>query len=156
MVGSEAEHGGIGKYGADMVRAVSNAQVPRIQLVIGPDNGAANYGMCGRAYKPHFLFSTMRARTSVMSGRSAAEVLLSLEQRKRESKGWGMSEEEAAAFRDELLNKYEIEAYPFYCGARLFNDRVLCFREIREALTLALEVSLLKPICESTFGNFRF
>ncbi len=156
MVGSEAEHRGIGKYGANMVRAVSNAQVPRIQLVIGPDNGAANYGMCGRAYRPHFLFSTMRARTSVMSGRSAAEVLLSLEMRKRKSKGQEMTEAEATSFKDELLKKYEIEAHPFYCGARLFNDRVLFFREIREVLALALEVSLLKPIPESTFGNFRF
>ena len=156
MVGSEAEQRGIGKYGADMVRAVSNALVPRIQLVIGPDNGAANYGMCGRAYRPHFLFSTMRARTSVMSGRSAAEVLLSLEKRKRQSKGQEMTEAEATSFRDELLKKYEVEAHPFYCGARLFNDRVLCFREIRDALALALEVSLLKPIPESTFGNFRF
>ncbi len=156
MVGSEAEHRGIGKYGADMVRAVSNAQVPRLQLVIGPDNGAANYGMCGRAYRPHFLFSTMRARTSVMSGRSAAEVLLSLERRKRKSKGQKMTEKEAASFRDELLKKYELEAHPFYCGARLFNDRVLFMREIRQSLALALEVSLLKPIPGSTFGNFRF
>ena len=156
MVGSEAEHRGIGKYGADMVRAVSNAKVPRFQLVIGPDNGAANYGMCGRAYRPHFLFSTMRARTSVMSGRSAAEVLLSLEQRKRKSQGQEMTDEQAASFRKELLKKYELEAHPFYCGARLFNDRVLFLREIRQALALALEVSLLKPIPESTFGNFRF
>jgi 3-methylcrotonyl-CoA carboxylase beta subunit len=156
MVGSEAEHRGIGKYGADMVRAVSNAQVPKIQLVIGPDNGAANYGMCGRAYRPHFLFSTMRARTSVMSGRSAAEVLLSIEQRKRRLKDQQMSEEETASFKAELLEKYEFEAHPFYCGARLFNDRVLYFSEIRDALALALEVSLLKPIPESTFGNFRF
>ena len=156
MVGSEAEHGGIGKYGADMVRAVSNARVPRIQLVIGPDNGAANYGMCGRAYRPHFLFSTMRARTSVMSGRSAAEVLLSLEKRKRQTEGQDMTGAEAASFREELLKKYEFEAHPFYCGARLFNDRVLFFREIRDALALALEVSLLRPIADSTFGNFRF
>jgi 3-methylcrotonyl-CoA carboxylase beta subunit len=156
MVGSDSEHRGIGKYGADMVRAVSNARVPKIQLVIGPDNGAANYGMCGRAYRPHFLFSTMRARTSVMSGRSAAEVLLSLEKRKRLSKGKEMTEGEANSFKNELLKKYELEAHPFYCGARLFNDRVLLFREIRQALALALEVSLLKPIPESTFGSFRF
>jgi 3-methylcrotonyl-CoA carboxylase beta subunit len=156
MVGSEAEHRGIGKYGADMVRAVSNAQVPRFQLVIGPDNGAANYGMCGRAYRPHFLFSTMRARTSVMSGRSAAEVLLSLEQRKRRLESQEMTDAEAASFRDELLKKYELEAHPFYCGARLYNDRVLFLREIRQALALALEVSLLKPMPESIFGNFRF
>jgi 3-methylcrotonyl-CoA carboxylase beta subunit len=91
-----------------------------------------------------------------MSGRSAAEVLLSLERKKRKSKGQEMAEEEAASFRDELLKKYELEAHPFYCGARLFNDRVLFLREIRQALALALEVSLLKPIPGSTFGNFRF
>lgn len=91
-----------------------------------------------------------------MSGRSAAEVLLSLERRKRKSKGQKMTEKEAASFRDELLKKYELEAHPFYCGARLFNDRVLFMREIRQSLALALEVSLLKPIPGSTFGNFRF
>jgi 3-methylcrotonyl-CoA carboxylase beta subunit len=139
-----------------MVRAVSNARVPKIQLVIGPDNGAANYGMCGRAYKPHFLFSTMRARTSVMSGRSAAEVLLSIERRKRQRQGKEMNEAEAASFKAELLEKYETEAHPFYCAARLFNDDVLCFKDIRETLALSLEVSLLKPILASTFGNFRF
>ena len=156
MVGSESEQNGIGKYGADMVRAVSCAQVPRIQLVIGPDNGAANYGMCGRAYRPHFLFSTMRSRTSVMSGRSAAGVLLSIEERKREAKGNPMSEEEKEAFRQEMIDKYDGEAHPFYCGARLLNDRVLKFSEIRDWLAMAFEVSLLKPIGEPSFGNLRF
>lgn len=156
MVGSESEHMGIGKYGADMVRAVSCAQVPRIQLVIGPDNGAANYGMCGRAYKPHFLFSTMRARTSVMSGRSAAEVLLSIEERKRVSQGQPMTEGEKQAFRQKMIEKYDGEAHPFFCGARLLNDRVLKFREIRNWLAFAFEVSLLKPIGEPAFGNLRF
>ena len=156
MVGSESEHMGIGKYGADMVRAVSCAQVPRIQLVIGPDNGAANYGMCGRAYRPHFLFSTMRARTSVMSGRSAAEVLLSIEERKRAADGSPMSEGERQAFRQQMVDKYDGEAHPFYCGARLLNDRVLKFREIRDWLAMAFEVSLLKPIGEPAFGNLRF
>lgn len=153
MVGSDSEHMGIGKYGADMVRAVSCAQVPRIQLVIGPDNGAANYGMCGRGYRPHFLFSTMRARTSVMSGRSAGEVLMSIEERKR---GKPMSDEEKAAFRQQMIDKYDGEAHPFYCGARLLNDRVLKFREIRDWLPLAFEVSLLRPIGEPAFGNPRF
>ncbi len=156
MVGTESEHMGIGKYGADMVRAVSCAQVPRIQLVIGPDNGAANYGMCGRAYKPHFLFATMRARTSVMSGRSAAEVLLSIEERKRASEGNPMTEGEKQAFREKMIAKYDGEAHPFFCGARLLNDRVLKFREIRDWLAFAFEVSLLKPIGEPSFGNFRF
>jgi 3-methylcrotonyl-CoA carboxylase beta subunit len=156
MVGSESEHMGIGKYGADMVRAVSCAQVPRIQLVIGPDNGAANYGMCGRAYRPHFLFATMRARTSVMSGRSAAGVLLSIEERKRAMRENLMTQTEKEEFSQEMIKKYDGEAHPFYCGARLFNDRVLKFSEIREWLAMAFEVSLLKKIGEPSFGNFRF
>jgi len=156
MIGSESEHMGIGKYGADMVRAVSCAQVPRIQIVIGPDNGAANYGMCGRAYRPHLLFSTMRARTSVMSGRSAAGVLLSIEERKRSAKQNPMTAEEKEAFSQEMIKKYDGEAHPFYCGARLWNDRVLKFSEIRDWLAMGFEVSLLKPIGETSFGNFRF
>ncbi len=156
MVGSESEHMGIGKYGADMVRSVSCAQVPRIQLVIGPDNGAANYGMCGRAYRPHFLFHTMRSRTSVMSGRSAAEVLLSIEERKRTGQGNPMSEGEKQAFRQQMMDKYDGEAHPFYCAARLLSDRVLKFREIRDWLAMAFEVSLLKPIGDPAFGNLRF
>jgi 3-methylcrotonyl-CoA carboxylase beta subunit len=156
MVGSDSEHMGIGKYGADLVRAVSCAQVPRIQLVLGPDNGAANYGMCGRAYRPHFLFSTMRARTSVMSGRSAAGVLLSIEERKRSARGNPLSEEEKQAFSEKMIDKYDGEAHPFFCGARLLNDRVLKFSEIRGWLSMAFEVSLLKPIGDPSFGNFRF
>jgi 3-methylcrotonyl-CoA carboxylase beta subunit len=156
MVGSESEHAGIGKYGADMVRAVSCAQVPRIQLVIGPDNGAANYGMCGRAYRPHFLFSTMRARTSVMSGKSAGGVLLSIEQAKRKATGTPMTPEEIAAFQQKMIDKYDGEAHPFFCAARLLNDRVLKFHEIRDWLAMALEVSLIKPVPDPSFGNFRF
>ena len=156
MVGSEAEHNGIGKYGADMVRAVSCAQVPRIQLVIGPDNGAANYGMCGRAYRPRFLFNTMRARTAVMSGRSAGGVLLSIEERKREVEGNPMTDGERDAFYAKMVEKYEGEAHPFFCGSRLLNDRTLKFTEIRDWLAMALEVSVLRPIGEPGFGNFRF
>ncbi len=156
MIGSESEHAGIGKYGADMVRAVSCAQVPRIQLVIGPDNGAANYGMCGRAYRPHFLFQTMRSRTSVMSGRSAAGVLLSIEEGKRKAQGNPMTDEEREEFSQKMITKYDTEAHPFYCGARLLNDRVVKFSEIREWLTMAFEVSLLKPTGEPGFGNMRY
>ncbi len=156
MVGSESEHMGIGKYGSNMVRAVSCAQVPRVQMVIGPDNGAANYGMCGRAYKPHFLFTTMRGRTGVMSGRSAAGVLLSIEEKKRAAAGNPMTDEEIQAFRQKMMDKYDGEAHPFYCGARLLNDGVLKFSEIRDWLAMAFEVSLLKPIGDPSFGNFRF
>ncbi|ACL05479.1 acyl-CoA carboxylase subunit beta [Desulfatibacillum aliphaticivorans] len=156
MVGSQSEHMGIGKYGADMVRAVSCAQVPRIQIAIGPDNGAANYGMCGRAYKPHFLFHTMRSRTSVMSGRSAAFVLLSIEERKRAAQGNPLTEEEKIEFQNKMIAKYDGEAHPFYCGARLLSDKVLCFSEMRDWLAMAFEVSLLKPIGDPAFGNLRF
>lgn len=156
MVGSDSEHAGIGKYGADLVRAVSCAQVPRIQLVIGPDNGAANYGMCGRGYRPHFLFSTMRARTSVMSGKSAGGVLLSIEENKQKVTGNPMSEEDKEAFRQKMIEKYDGEAHPFFCSARLLNDRVLKFSELRQWLGMAFEVSLIKPIGDPCFGNFRF
>ncbi len=156
MVGSESEHMGIGKYGSDMVRATSCAQVPRVQLVIGPDNGAANYGMCGRAYRPNFLFTTMRGRTSVMSGRSAGGVMLSIEEKNREIKGNPMSDEEKQAFHQRMVDKYDGEAHPFYCSARLLNDRVLKFSEIRNWLAMAFEVSLLSPIGEPRFGNVRF
>jgi 3-methylcrotonyl-CoA carboxylase beta subunit len=156
MIGSESEHAGIGKYGSDMVRAVACTQVPKIQLVIGPDNGAANYGMCGRAYKPHFLFSTMRARTGVMSGKSAGGVLLSIEKAKRKAKGDPMTEEEINAFQQKMIEKYDGEAHPFFCASRLLNDRVLKFSEIRDWLAMAFEVSRLTPSGEPRFGNFRF
>lgn len=156
MIGSESEHQGIGKYGADLVRAVSCAPVPRIQLVIGPDNGAANYGMCGRAYRPHFLFSTMRARTGVMSGRSAAGVLLSIEESRRKAEKNPMTDEEKQAFQQKMVQKYDGEASPLFCGSRILNDRVLKFSEIRDWLAMAFEVSLLTPMEAPSFGNFRF
>lgn len=156
MVGSESEHNGIGKYGSDMVRSVSCANVPKIQMVIGPDNGAANYGMCGRAFRPNFLFTTMRGRTSVMSGRSAGGVLLSIEERKRAVTGNPMTDEEKQVFFQQMMDKYDGEAHPFFCGSRLLNDRVLKFSEIRDWLAMAFEVSLLKPIEPTWFGNVRF
>ncbi|MFH2091743.1 MAG: carboxyl transferase domain-containing protein [Pseudomonadota bacterium] len=156
MIGSESEHAGIGKYGADMVRAVSCTQVPKIQLVIGPDNGAANYGMCGRAYRPNFLFSTMRARTGVMSGKSAGGVMLSIEQAKRKAGGNPMTEQEIHDYQQKMIDTYDGEAHPFFCASRLLNDRVLKFSQIRDWLAMAFEVSLLTPIEEPSFGNFRF
>ncbi|MGM0453640.1 MAG: carboxyl transferase domain-containing protein, partial [Thermodesulfobacteriota bacterium] len=140
----------------DMVRAVSCAQVPRIQLVLGQDNGAANYGMCGRAYRPKFLFNTMRGRTSVMSGKSAGGVLLSIEERKREAEGRPMGDEERNAFYEKMVAKYDGEAHPFFCGARLLNDRTLKFTEIRDWLAMAVEVSHIQPVGDPAFGNFRF
>jgi 3-methylcrotonyl-CoA carboxylase beta subunit len=98
----------------------------------------------------------MRSRTSVMSGLSAASVLLTIEEKKREAAGQPMQEPEKQAFREKMAEKYGGEAHPFYCGARLYNDRVLKFDEIRKWLIMALEVSLLEPIGEPSFGNLRF
>jgi 3-methylcrotonyl-CoA carboxylase beta subunit len=156
MVGTAEERAGIGKYGSDMVRAAACANVPKIQWVIGPDHGAANYGMCGRAYDPHFIFNTMRGRTSVMSGRTAAFILTKLERVNAKKRGEEMDEEEVKKFEQMMVDKYSNEAHPFYLEARLFHDGTIPFKSSRDILAEAFEVSLLKPIAESTFGNFKF
>lgn len=156
MVGTAQEYAGIGKYGADMVRACACANVPKVQWVIGPDHGAANYGMCGRAYDPRFIFHTMRARTSVMSGRNAGFILTSLERENAKKQGKEMDEEEARRFEQMMVEKYSSEAHPFFLEARLFQDGTLPFKDCRNALATAFEVSLLKPVQESNFGNFKF
>ncbi|MEW6615291.1 MAG: carboxyl transferase domain-containing protein [Thermodesulfobacteriota bacterium] len=156
MVGKQEEWEGIGKYGADMVRTCSTVQVPKIQWVIGPDHGAANYGMCGRAYRPRFCFQTMRARTSVMSGRTAAFILTSLERRKAKEAGKEMDEEEVVRFDALMREKYEREANPFFTGARLFHDGVIALKESRDVLARAFELALHKSIPNSVFGNVKF
>lgn len=156
MVGSAEEYAGIGKYGSGMVRACACAEVPRIQWVIGPDHGAANFGMCGRTFDPLFIFATMRARTSVMSGDTAGFILTSLERVNRKRRGEEMDEEAAARFRRMMVEKYDREAHPFYMESRLFNDGTLPLKDCRDALALAFEISLLQPVKESNFGNFKF
>ncbi|MBI2857553.1 MAG: propionyl-CoA carboxylase [Chloroflexi bacterium] len=156
MIGKDEERKGIGKYGADMVRACSTVKVPKVQWVIGPDHGAANYGMCGRAYKPRFLFHTMRARTSVMSGRTAAFILLSLERRKMQEAGQTMDDAAAKEFECRMIEKYEHESHPFFTGARLYHDGVLKLEESRDTLARAFELSLRMPVPDSRYGNFKF
>lgn len=156
MVGTEEEYAGIGKYGSNMVRAGACANVPKIQWVIGPDHGAANYGMCGRAYDPNFIFNTMRGRTSVMSGRTAGHILTTLERTNAEKKGKKIDESEFERFERSMVQKYSEEAHPFYTEARLYHDGTLPFSMCRDALAIAFEISLLKPITDSHFGNFKF
>lgn len=156
MVGKTEERGGIGKYGADMVRACATTRVPKVQWVIGPDHGAANYGMCGRAYKPRFLFQTMRARTSVMSGRTAAFILTSIERRKAQESGREMDEKATAAFEKNMIERYEHEAHPFFTGSRLFHDGVITFKESRDVLARAFELALHRPVQDTAFGNLKF
>ena len=156
MVGTSEEYAGIGKYGSGMVRACACAEVPRIQWIIGPDHGAANFGMCGRSFDPLFIFATMRSRTSVMSGDTAGFILTSLERVNRKKRGEEMDEAAAARFRQMMIDKYNREAHPFYMESRLFNDGTLPLKDCRDALALAFEVSLLQPVRESNFGNFKF
>lgn len=156
MVGTAEEYAGIGKYGSGMVRACACAEVPRVQWVIGPDHGAANFGMCGRTFDPLFIFATMRARTSVMSGDTAGFILTSLERVNRKRRGEEMDEEAANKFRQMMIDKYNREAHPFYMESRLFNDGTLPLKDCRDALALAFEVALLQPVRESKFGNFKF
>lgn len=156
MIGTEEEYAGIGKYGSGMVRAAACAQVPKIQWVIGPDHGAANYGMCGRAYDPHFIFNSMRGRTSVMSGRNAGTILTTLERANAKRQGREMDEEAAREFEQMMIQKYSAEAHPFHLEARLYHDGTIPFREARETLAIAFEVALLKPIPDTHFGNFKF
>jgi len=156
MVGTEEEYAGIGKYGSDMVRAAACSRVPKIQWVIGPDHGAANYGMCGRAYDPHFIFNTLRGRTSVMSGRTAGHILTSLERVNAAKGGAPKSEAELEVFEQMMIAKYAKESHPFYTEARLYHDGTLPLKDCRDTLAAAFEVSLLKPIEDSNFGNFKF
>ena len=156
MVGTDEEYGGIGKYGSNMVRAAACANVPKIQWIIGPDHGAANYGMCGRAYDPNFIFNTMRGRTSVMSGRTAGKILTTLEKVNAKKRGKEMNDNELIKFENMMIEKYSKEAHPFYTEARLYHDGTLPLKDCRDSLAIALEVSLLKPIEESKFGNFKF
>jgi acetyl-CoA carboxylase carboxyltransferase component len=127
-----------------------------IQWVIGPDHGAANYGMCGRAYDPHFIFNTMRGRTSVMAGETAASILTTLERANLKKRGQDMDEEAADKFKQMMIEKYNKQAHPFYLEARLFHDGTIPFKDSRDILGDAFEIALLKPVQESRFGNFKF
>ena len=156
MVGKAYEQGGIAKDGAKMVHAVANAAVPKITVIVGGSFGAGNYGMCGRAYQPRFLFTWPNARISVMGGEQAAGVLSTVKDDQREREGKPrMTPEELAAFKKPTLDKYEAEGNPYYATARLWDDGILDPRETRTVLALALSAALNAPIGETRFGVFR-
>ena len=154
MVGKTYESGGIAKDGAKLVQAVANAAVPKITLVIGGSFGAGNYGMCGRAYQPRFLFMWPNARISVMGGEQAAEVLWTVkkDQSARENKPLGTDE---ASFKAPTLAKYEEEGSPYYSTARLWDDGVIHPLRTRDTLGLALDVCVRAPKAETSFGVWR-
>ena len=155
MVGEKYENEGIAKHGAKMVTAVACANVPKLSLIIGGSFGAGNYGMCGRAYDPTFLWMWPNARISVMGGRQAAEVLATIRGDNLEARGNPWSEDEAAAFKAPILDQYEEQGHPYYASARLWDDGILDPAETRTALALGLSAALNRPIEDTRFGVFR-
>jgi 3-methylcrotonyl-CoA carboxylase beta subunit len=155
MVGRQAEAGGIAKDGAKMVTAVACAQVPKVTVIIGGSYGAGNYGMCGRAYDPRFLFTWPNARISVMGGDQAASVLATVKRDGIEAGGGQWSEIEEEEFRQPIREQYEAEGNPYYATARLWDDGIIAPHETRRVLALAFAAALNAPVPETRFGVFR-
>ena len=155
MVGKKYEAGGIAKDGAKLVTAVACSRVPKFTFVIGGSFGAGNYGMCGRAYSPRFLFSWPNARVSVMGGEQAAAVLATVRRDSLEARGESWPEEEEQSFRDEIWEQYERQGHPYYGSARIWDDGVIDPLDTRRVLALSLSASLNAPIEATRFGVFR-
>ncbi len=155
MVGRKYENGGIAKDGAKMVTAVATAQVPKITLLIGGSFGAGNYGMCGRAYSPRFLWMWPNSRISVMGGEQAASVLSTVRREGIEAKGGAWSAEEEEAFKAPIRQQYEEQGHPYYATARLWDDGVVDPAQSRRILGLSLSAALNAPIGPTKFGLFR-
>jgi len=155
MVGQQYEAGGIAKHGAKMVTAVATAQVPKFTVLIGGSFGAGNYGMCGRAYDPRFLFMWPNARISVMGGEQAAGVLAQVKRDQKALKGEAWSAEAEAEFKKPIVENYEHQGHPYYASARLWDDGVIDPAQTRDTLGLAISASLNQPIEDTKFGIFR-
>jgi 3-methylcrotonyl-CoA carboxylase beta subunit/propionyl-CoA carboxylase len=155
MVGRQYERAGIAKDGAKMVHAVSNCGVPRFTVIIGGSFGAGNYGMCGRAYEPRFLWMWPNARISVMGGEQAAGVLTTVKRDQLAREGRELGPEEEEAIRAPIVEKYEREGSPYYSTARLWDDGILDPAETRQALALGLSAAFNAPIARARFGVFR-
>jgi 3-methylcrotonyl-CoA carboxylase beta subunit len=155
MVGRDYEAGGIAKDGAKMVTAVACAQVPKVTVIIGGSYGAGNYGMCGRAYGPRFLFTWPNARISVMGGEQAASVLAMVRRDNIEAAGktWSGAEEEE--FKQPIRDQYDAEGNPYYATARLWDDGIITPTETRRVLALCFSATLNAPVPETKFGVFR-
>ncbi|MEX8516425.1 carboxyl transferase domain-containing protein [Leptothrix ochracea] len=155
MVGRKVENEGIARAGAKMVTAVACAEVPKFTVIIGGSFGAGNYGMCGRAFSPRFIWMWPNARISVMGGEQAASVLATVKRDGLEAKGSPWSSEEEAAFKAPILEQYERQGHPYYASARLWDDGVIDPADTRRVLGLGLSVSLNAPIPPTRFGIFR-
>jgi len=155
MVGQKYEAGGIAKHGAKLVTAVACARVPKFTVIIGGSFGAGNYGMCGRAYDPRFLWMWPNARIAVMGGEQAAGVLAQVKQEQSERAGNRLGADEVAAIRQPILEQYERQGHPYYSSARLWDDGVIDPAQTRDVLGLAISASLNAPIEPTRFGVFR-
>jgi len=155
MVGRKYEAGGIAKDGAKMVTAVATAAVPKFTVIIGGSFGAGNYGMCGRAYAPNFLWMWPNARISVMGGEQAASVLATVRRDAMEARGESWSAEDEAAFKAPVREQYETHGHPYYASARLWDDGVIDPADTRRVLGLGLAAAMNAPIEETRFGVFR-
>lgn len=155
MVGKQYESGGIAKHGAKMVTAVATAQVPKFTVLIGGSFGAGNYGMCGRAYDPRFLFMWPNARISVMGGEQAAGVMAQVTRDKKEKAGESWSQAEETAFKQPIIDSYEHQGHPYFASARLWDDGIIDPSQTRQVLGLAISASLNKTIEDTKFGIFR-
>lgn len=155
MVGKQYENSGIARDGAKMVMAVSNARVPKITLIIGGSYGAGNYGMCGRAYQPRFLWMWPNAKISVMGGEQAANVLWTVKKDQLEKKGEKIADNLETEFKQPILEKYESESSAYYSSARLWDDGIIDPKDTRKVLGLSLEVCLSSPMDDLMSGVYR-
>ncbi|MGQ7275285.1 carboxyl transferase domain-containing protein [Marinobacter sp. V034] len=155
MVGKEAEHDGIAKHGAKLVTAVACARVPKLTVIIGGSFGAGNYGMCGRAYKPRFLWMWPNARIAVMGGEQAAGVLADVKRSGKERRGESWSEADEKAFKQPIVDQFARQSDPYYASARLWDDGVIDPADTRRVLGLSLSAALNAPPEETRFGLFR-
>ena len=155
MVGRKYENEGIARHGAKMVTAVATASVPKFTVIIGGSYGAGNYGMCGRAFSPRFLWMWPNARICVMGGEQAAGVLATVKRDGIEGRGGSWSAEEEAAFKQPVLDQFAHQSSPYYASARLWDDGVIDPADTRRVLALGLSASLNAPIPEPKFGIFR-
>ena len=155
MVGQAAEAGGIAKDGAKLVMAVSNAAVPKHTVIIGGSYGAGNYGMCGRAYDPRFLWMWPNARISVMGGEQAADVLASVSEAGAARAGKPWTDEDRASFRQPYVDQFDAQSRALYASSRLWDDGIIDPRKTRDVLGLSLAISLNAPIKDTRFGVFR-
>ena len=155
MVGQRYESEGIAKHGAKLVTAVATTQVPKVTVLVGGSFGAGNYGMCGRAFAPRFLWTWPNARISVMGGEQAAGVLASVRRDGIERKGGSWSAEDEASFKRPIIDQFELQGHPLYASARLWDDGIVDPRRTRDVLGLSLSAALNAPVAQTRFGVFR-